>query len=506
MKKIFVSSIFILLFINCSSKDEIVKEDPVVSQPTNQDIKLDNPINDFVWKAMNSWYNWQANVPNLADTKDDNQNSYHTYLNSFSKPNELFTSLKYSKDDFSWFIEDYEEQQQSFQGITKSFGFRPGLVRLGNTEYVIMYIQHVSKNSPADKAEFKRGDLINGINDVVMTVNNYRTVLNNYYQPTATFNFVGKDGVTPIKKVEINQEIVTDNPVDLVKIFDDINGKKVGYLLYNGFRSSYNDELNAAFAEFKTAGIQELILDFRINGGGSVETCTNLASMIYKEANKERFAELRFNQKHSNENSVYNFRDTQNVYDADGNKIGEEIINRLSGLTRLYVLASGNTASASEMIINGLRPFINVKVVGTKTVGKNEGSITLYDLPETDYLNPIYVRDPEQREQLIKKFNNNPHKNAMQPIVFQIYNKLGQSDYSEGFPADISIDESSFWINILPFGNENEVVLKAALDDIRGISSRPLFTNSNTKKIEHNVLTHKFQNEMYITSEVFYQK
>lgn len=480
MRKTILLSFIFTIVLSCSKDDKIIPKD---------EVKLNNTVNNFVWKAMNSWYNWQKDVPNLADSKDDSTKDYYTYLNSYSTPGSLFESLKHANDDFSWFIEDYVAQQQQFQGTSKTFGFRPKLVQVGTTEYVVMYIQHVSKNSPADIAGFKRGDIINAINGTVMTASNYKSVLNGYYQETSEFSFTEKDGKTPKEKKTITQAVVSDNPVHLTKVFDDINGKKVGYLLYNGFRSSYNDELNAAFAELKSAGIQELILDLRINGGGSVETSAYLASMIHEEAGKDKFAELKFNNKHSQQDSPYYFGNTLNVYETDGTKTNEETINRLSGMNKLYVLTSGSTASASEMIINGLRPFIEVKLVGTKTVGKNEGSITLYDSPSSDYTNVNGA--------------NSAHKMAMQPIVFQIYNKLGQNDYGDGFEPNILIEEWKHWDNILPFGDENEIVLKTALDDIRGVAAKSSYEVKSFEHIDVDLSTNKFEKEMYIDHHYF---
>jgi C-terminal processing protease CtpA/Prc len=267
----------------------------------------------------------------------------------------------------------------------------------------------------------------------------------------------------------------------------------VGYLVYNSFRSSYNDELNTAFAYFKSEGIQELVLDLRLNGGGSVETTAYLASMINASAGTEIFAKLTFNAKHTNQNSSYTFQNKLNVYDVSGTKTGEENINRLTGLNKLYVLTSSSTASASEMIINGLKPFMSVKVVGTTTYGKNVGSITLYDSPSSDYTKESSA--------------NSAHLYAMQPIVFQIYNKLDQSDYTLGFPPNIEVFEKDYWYAILPFGDENEVVLKAALDDIRGISAKQSKTLRFSKMMEVEVsqLEKRFEKEMYINDEFFNQ-
>lgn len=470
-----------LLIVSCNKSDD----------DDNSTFTFDKSQNSFVWKAMNSWYNWQESVPNLADEKENNTTEFESFLNSFDTPQDLFESLKHSEDDFSWFIEDYVAQQESFQGITTTFGFRPALVRVDNTDFIIIYIQHVSKGSPADLAGFKRGDIINAINGTVMTLDNYDSVFDGFFNNTASFTFTEKDGITIKESKTITQTVVSDNPIHLTKIFENIGGKKVGYLVYNGFRSSFNDELNAAFAEFKTAGVQELILDLRINGGGSVLTSAFLASMIYDQANENTtFGELKYNSKHQDSNTTVPFFNELFIFDDEGNYTEvNETINRLSGITKLYVLASRNTASASEMIINGLRPFIEVKIVGTTTTGKNEGSITLYDSPSSDYTD-VDTANPA-------------HVMAMQPIVFQIFNSLGQSDYNFGFEPDIFIAESWFWDTILPFGDENEVVLKTALDDIRGLSAKSINPTNPAEEINITISKDKFQKEMYLDSNFF---
>ena len=478
-----------ITLIGCSSDDDNGNSNSG-SQDDDVAVTLDNSINDFTWKAMNSWYNWQESTPALADSKDDDTHDYYTYLNNYDTPQDLFASLLNDADDFSWFIEDYEVQQAAFQGVSTTFGFRPSLVLVPGTDYVIMYIQHVSEGSPADLAGFKRGDIINAINGTVMTIDNYSTVLDGYYDTTAEFSFTETDGLTIKESITITQAVVEDNPVYLTKTFD-IDGKKVGYMVYNGFRSSYNDELNAAFGELKSAGINELVLDLRINGGGSVLTSAFLASMIHDQADEQTvFGALVYNSKHSDEDVAVPFFNDLYVYDDNGNYAGyTEPINRLSGITKLYVLASGSTASASEMIINGLRPFIDVVVVGTTTTGKNEGSITLYDSPSSDYTDVDSA--------------NSSHKMAMQPIVFQIYNNQGESDYSDGFAPNILVEEWGYWNNILPFGDENEVVLKAALDDIRGYSAKSSVSKTTAKKIAKELTINKFEKEMYLDSNLF---
>ena len=478
--------LFSFVFTSCAKNDDI-------------EIPQNFEIQDFVWKGMNSWYNWQSSVPNLADSKNDDTDAYFSYLNGYSNPETLFESLLYNPgntDRFSWFIEDYVVQNQAFQGITTSFGFRLQAVSINESGDIIFYVRYVAPNSPASNAGIERGDIINALNGVILNESNYNTVVADLSNDMVTLSFISENGgvLTPIEDKTITAIQLSQDPVHFKTVFNNINGKKVGYLVYNSFRSSYNDELNAAFSYFQNEGVDELILDLRLNGGGSVLTSAYLASMIYSSADDDIFAELRFNDKHLNENGYYYFDNTLDVYDVNGDKTGSETINRLTSINQLYVLTSGSTASASEMVINGLKSFIPVKVVGSTTYGKNVGSITLYDSPSSQYTSISSA--------------NSSHLNAMQPIVFQIYNKTGQSDYTLGFVPDIEVLEYQFWNAILPFGDENEVVLKTALDDIRGLSGKSESTlkYKNSKAFDVIELENKFEKEMYIDNEFLINK
>ncbi|MDN3665705.1 S41 family peptidase [Algibacter miyuki] len=485
-----IKSLVLILLIALTATSCFKDEDDIISTTSNK--------NDFVWQAMNSWYNWKNEVPALDDAQDDNSLSFQAYLEQYDTPENLFNSLIYKTgevDRFSWFIEDYIEQEQAFQGITKSFGLRFEGVQINTAGDVVIYVRHVADNSPASDANINRGDIINAINGTTLTTATYNTAVNNLYEDQVTLSFVSENSgtLTPIGDKTITATVLSENPVFLTKAFNDIDGKKVGYLLYNGFRSSYNDELNAAFAYFKNENISELILDLRLNGGGSVETSAYLASMIYANATEDDgFAELRFNDKHDNENGYYNFTNTLSVYNSDGDKTGEQPINRLSTLTQLYVITSNNTASASEMIINGLRSYIPVKLIGATTYGKNVGSITLYDSPSSDYTKQSSA--------------NANHLNALQPIVFQIFNKDGESDYTTGFVPDIAeINEYDYWNNTLPFGDENEALLQAALNNIKGIVDRGTNTKNsvNNRLLEAPKSNNKFEFDMYINNDFF---
>ncbi|MDO6854324.1 S41 family peptidase [Cellulophaga lytica] len=507
MKKtvILLSGLFLFL-ASCDKNDDDGGETPQV-------ITLNNEVNEFIWKGLNYWYYWQPDVNALADTKDDDQDAFYTYLNNYSSPEDLFDALKYTeKDDFSWYIDDVDAQLASFNGISTTYGITRGpLVRVGTTDKVVQVIGSVAAGSPAEAAGLKRGDIISTfdggdltieiVNDEAQLTSQSITNVNKLYtQESVTLGLATvseTDVITQTEEKSLTAATLSINPVHHTSVIEE-GGRKIGYLVYEGFRGTYNGELNDAFGELKAAGVNELILDFRYNGGGSVLSSALLASMIYGEATAETntvsgevFAELKYNAKRdANNSSVYPFFEDVFLYDkTTGAYSGATDMNRLTGIARLYVLGTERTASASEMIINGLRPYINVKVIGEKTTGKNEGSITVVDAPGNSNTEPYTDTDNRSTK----------HTVGMQPIVFQIFNKLGENDYGDGFVPDVEVKEYEYYKNIKPFGDTNEVLLRAALDDMLGTAGKfDLQKDANATNVTEGVKFPKFSSEMYI--------
>lgn len=483
-----VAFLSLFIFSNCSSDSNDPTPDP--TPDPDPVVTLNNEINDFVWKGLNSEYYWQTDVPNLADTKDDNQDTYFTYLNMYTNPEDLFGSLLFdypNTDRFSWFIDDYDEQNASFRGITDSFGFDFGLARVSSaSEEVIGYVTYVVPNSPADDADFKRGDIFNVFNGTTLTLSNYQVVNAYYTDNTISLGFATIDNgqvVSNGKNSTLNIREVIENPIHYTDIITNGDGTKIGYMMYNGFKYTFHEELNDAFGEFKSQGIQELVIDLRYNGGGSVLTSAYLASMIDgNPSNVDVFAKLRYNSKNAVQNGVYTYFNNGNIYNIEGVKTGEFTINRLNTLNRVFVIVSGDTASASEMIINGLRGHnMEVILIGEKTYGKNVGSYTVYDSPD------------------FTSSNVNPnHKNAMQPITFKIFNAKDESDYTQGFTPQYEVIE--YVSEMKPFGDIDEPLFKAALDVISGQMVRPIDTKSlelETELLTTSLAKKRFAKEMY---------
>jgi C-terminal processing protease CtpA/Prc len=215
--------------------------------------------------------------------------------------------------------------------------------------------------------------------------------------------------------------------------------------MYNGFYANYDTQLNDAFGALKSQGITDLVLDLRYNGGGSVQTSARLASMITGNFTGQVFAKQQWNAKIE---SYFAANDPESLKNLFTDKIGTTAINSV-GMTKIYILTSAGTASASELVINGLKPYITVIQIGAITTGKNVGSVTLYDSPD------------------FGKTNRNPnHRYAMQPIVLKIVNASGFGDYQSGLIPDFELKETISNLDVL--GSSTEPLLSLAIGKITG--------------------------------------
>jgi C-terminal processing protease CtpA/Prc len=272
-------------------------------------------------------------------------------------------------------------------------------------------------------------------------------------------------------------ENYAENPILLDTVYN-ISDKKIGYFVYNFFARdngdgslAYEKELNDIFAKFKSESIDELIVDLRYNGGGAVVTTQVLASMISGLTKSDKFCIYQYNSylheyfsaKESDFNILY-FVNTIDRYDDAG--IVEKIsINSLSGLSTVYFIVTGNSASASELLINGLKPYMNVVLVGDTTYGKNVGSITIYE------------EDTEKQK---------TNKWGMQPIVIKMANAEGYSDYGNGFIPDKEASEyGENSLVIKQLGDTSETLLKTTLDLMFGVET----ISATTRQIGSQVVS-----------------
>jgi hypothetical protein len=435
-------------------------------------------INDFVWKGMNQYYLWQSDVPNLSDDRFANQSALNDFLSEYSNPTLLFNSLRVdaSIDRFSVIYSDYNVLEGVLSGNTLNNGLDFGLrYKQGSTTDIFGWVRYVLPNSSAAAQNLQRGLIFYGINGTQLTESNYQSLLS---ATTYTLNLADYDNgnITPNgQSVTLTRTQLAENPVYSTEVFVQGN-KKIGYLMYNGFFSSYENQLNAAFGALKSQNITHLVLDLRYNSGGSVATATRLASLIAGQFNGQVFAKQQWNAKLEN---YYMQNNPSSLFNYFTNTTSSgSILNHLN-LNKVYILTSRSTASASELVINGLKPYIDVIQIGETTTGKNVGSVTLYDSPN------------------FSKATANPnHKYAMQPLVLKTVNSVGFGDYQSGLPA--TIQQSEDFGNLGVIGDASEPLLATAINQIitsgRMIQQpQTTFTHcSDSKALE------PLRNEMYV--------
>ena len=400
---------------------------------------------------MNLYYLWQADVPNLSDTKFANQSALNTFLKDYPVPEELFDALRVdsSIDKFSWIVDDYLELEGQLQGTTNNNGVEFGLsYKSDGSSEIIGWVRYIIPGSDASTKNIKRGDVFYGVNGTQLTASNFQTLLygsNNDY----TLNMADINGVdfTPNgKSVTLTKTVLDENPILINKVI--VSGShKIGYLMYNGFYSNYDNQLNDAFGALKSQGITDLVLDLRYNGGGSVQTATRLASMITGSFTGQVFAKQQWNAKIE---SYFAANDPESLKNLFTDKMGTTAINSVN-MNKVYIITSKGTASASELVINGLKPHISVVQIGDVTKGKNVGSVTLYDSPTFG-----------------KEKRNPNHRYAMQPIVLKIVNSEGFGDYQNGL--DPTVQQKEFLSTLGVLGSTTEPLLSIAIAKITGVA------------------------------------
>ena len=411
----------LLLFFTISCKD---KDDNISSR------QYDFEIEDFIWEGLNTYYYWQNSISDLADNRFDSQKSYASFLSRFNANHDLlFESLLSENDRFSWIMSDYTALENQLRRVYKTSGMMIGLARIGESNDLFAYVRYVLPGSDAAAKNIERGDLFLSVNNEQLTIDNYRDLLSSDVELfSIQLAQISDQTVTPTGiSVDLVKSEIQENPIKITKLIE-LNNTKIGYLMYNGFVADFDNELENTLAQFQTQGVNQLIVDLRYNRGGRTSSSIKLASMITGQFSGEVFAQTQHNDKLSSYNEDYLFEATAVQLKMD----------------RLYVISSSETASASELLINGLSPYIDVILIGDDTTGKNVGSYSIYDWIDNEG-------------------NVNPrHTWAMQPITLKIANSQGFADFESGLQADYILQEDI--ANLGTLGEIDEPLLEKTLE------------------------------------------
>jgi len=357
-------------------------------------------------------------------------------MNDFKTMESYFDATLYSKDHWSWMADgSYYAQSE-----TGEYEGTWGASLMQQIEYYDDYsirVAYVYPGSPFARNGVKRGWTLTEIDGRAVR----ETIIDGsfyseYTKSPQTFTFLDHDSAahtftTSLASIETSSSLMS-------KVFTSLDfpglTEPVGYFLYMSFKADFLNDIHEAMAYFKSKDVHKLILDLRYNGGGDSRASKLLVDYLApKSANHLPFAHRCFNKQHSDEDVI-------------------DSISRLPGsldLDALYVIGSDGTASASELVINGLRPYMDLTLVGDTTYGKPNGMyVFLY--PNNPKTNAKYsVGDYSDLEYVFL------------PICFYNKNGVGDEIPEDGFipdnyrPDDLTHD----------FGVEEDIV-KACLTKI----------------------------------------
>jgi len=397
---ILIALAFVLIFTSSCEKEKIYPTDREYTQ-------------EF-YQLMTEWYYWKDSIP------DVNPDYYYN-------PGDLLEAMRFlPKDKWSYITTQEAHDQYYEEGAFIGYGFGYSPDAEGN-----MRITFVFDDSDLKTAGIERGWIIKEINGTTINGNSDLNSLLGYDEVGVTNTMKFESPTGTIVTEDFSKKKVTMNTVSSEMVIN-ANGTKVGYFVFKSFIGPSEAELNTVFNYFRTEQIEELVIDLRYNGGGRLDIVSYLAGLIIPDnVDGQPFVTYEHNSDRSNYNETVNF-----LQDPISLK-----------LQKVYFIAGSGSASASEVIINSLEPYMDVYVVGDDTYGKPVGMYAF----ESNIGNLVYV-----------------------PISFKLVNADGYGGYYEGLPADSYVEDDIYH----NFG-EGEAVLDEVLYHIENGSFSSLKSASD---------------------------
>ena len=473
---LFILLALLIVTVSCSEKDEL-------QIPPNSDEKTINTVSQFVYDGLSAYYLWSDDMINKKPSINDKD------------PEKYFESLLFKTDTdngWSWITDDAKGLKGDFAGEPESlsFGYSLSFIQTRDNS-IFAFIKYVYANTPASNAGLQRLDLIREINGQPITTEIGTNLISErdinllYGNNAATFTVykLTDEGIIFNKEMKIAPSTIKTDPILFDKVYN-VGDKKIGYLFYTDFISNYNNRLFEVFSKFKTEGVTDLVLDLRYNLGGGIDAASYLVSLFTSEASlKEKtiLTTLSYNEflnkyyDNKNWSRSYKLGDYQekDEYDKEGNIKYKAAPNPLGAnldLSKVYIIATKNSASASELITFCSRPImgeLNVIHIGDTTRGKYTASFTVHPYDKE-------IGNTTYSERGLSTKEKNILKNwAMQPIVAIYKDKNGKDFLNPGYlKPDYLLKEGFGYIeNWKPIGDPKDVFFGQALYLITGDES-----------------------------------
>ncbi len=395
-----------LLMVACTSISYPGIDNP---NPTPNSL-VDRDIITYIDQRLSQEYYWLDEVAEKSHLFDREYSKWNEYLNS------SLSKLATNKDDgyvngsgkrvFYSYISEVSGTRAAVSGFGILLHYTILVSNEGNN-YYYFFVDHVYPNSPAAEAGIKRGDMITRVNSSYITNDNYASHFTSIQSSAkSSLKLTLKRQTTQESfSCELTKAQYDANPVAHSQVIE-IQGKKIGYLAYLSFDYLYDEDMLLALRELAAEGAQEFVLDLRINRGGSVNSAALLCSALMPQTleGKTLCTLVRNpNNQVSKQQSTFSLANTGTTFSLDD----------------LTVICSDYSASASELVVMGLRGLdVPVRLIGSVTEGKNCGmDVTRKTIGGKNL--------------------------EFAPITFMCFNAKGDGDWGEGIVPDIELKEEN---------------------------------------------------------------
>lgn len=402
--------------------------------PTSATCSLANR-QDFARRVIDEWYLFPTLV--ATGVTPSSYTNVQDYIDALVAP-----ARAENKDRFFSYITSIAEENAFFNsGASAGFGVR----LIYDTTNRRVFVAETFDNTPALAANMERGTEVLAVGTTagnLVTVNSLMATGG----PQAVIDALGPSnpGVTRVLRIidasGVTREVnltKADFALDPVprygaQIIND-GGKQVGYVRLTNFIDPAINELRNAFAQFRAAGVTELVIDLRYNGGGGINVNEFFGDMMARNLNGQVFETIAFRASKSANNETYRFQ-------ARAESVAP---------TRVAFITTSGSASASEALINGMQPYLgnNMALIGQNTFGKPVGQ-SAFDLAACD--------------------------DRLRIVTIQLQNSQGLGEYFNGLAATVPNSCRANDDIFRNFGDPQEDMLATALDFLAGRACTPI--------------------------------